>query len=213
MVIWWLILHKKVIRSSLASGLTFIPISFKSSTYFFETFCLPKDKGEQTIMDSKRIYLYIGNCAFFSKDLLPGLKWASTKARMELLGARFRTRTLIKSLCTSDFLNNSLSWGRERRRESRRRERTERRDDKWGWKWALRYHSSESKTVLYLQGRKKLGCREETYRVWVHKLTFNCSRGNNYRDMFSGGAKINVVQPWHVLLIGFTSDAPTACKL
>lgn len=43
-------------------------------------------------------------------SVLPGLKWASTKARRELLGARFRTRTLMKSLRTSDFLNRSLTW-------------------------------------------------------------------------------------------------------
>lgn len=42
--------------------------------------------------------------------VLPGLKWASTKARRELLGARLRTRTLMKSLRTSDFLNKSLTW-------------------------------------------------------------------------------------------------------
>lgn len=43
-------------------------------------------------------------------SVLPGLKWASTKARRELLGARLRTRTLMKSWRTSDFLNKSLTW-------------------------------------------------------------------------------------------------------
>ncbi|TNN32537.1 hypothetical protein EYF80_057304 [Liparis tanakae] len=45
----------------------------------------------------------------FSSAALMSSTLASTKARMELLGARLGTRTLRKSLCASDFLNNSLS--------------------------------------------------------------------------------------------------------
>ena len=82
---------------------------------------MQKNKREQTKTDSLLANVLISS-AFF-KDLLPGLKWASTKAMMELLGARLRTRTLIKSLCTSDFLNNSLSWEREREREREREDR------------------------------------------------------------------------------------------
>lgn len=47
----------------------------------------------------------------------------------------------------------------------------------------------------------------------MHKLTFSCSRGINYRDKYLGGAKINAVVPWHVLLIGFAADAPAVSKL
>lgn len=66
---------------------------------------LKRDKGEQTTTEA---HIKATGLAVL-RGLSPGLKWASTKARMELLGARFRTRTLIKSLCAADFLNNSLS--------------------------------------------------------------------------------------------------------
>ena len=71
-VIWWLTLHKKVIRSSLASGLTIIPFHLNEVSIFFVMIsCSLKDKGEQTITESNFIFSLLATVlvlfSFFSE--------------------------------------------------------------------------------------------------------------------------------------------------
>lgn len=86
-VIWWLTLHKKVIRSSLASGLTIIPFHLNEVSIFFVMIsCSLKDKGEQTITESNFIFSLLATVlvlfSFFSEpSAISHLVWSGPPQR------------------------------------------------------------------------------------------------------------------------------------